>query len=162
MMLTSKENNKALENVNDKFLEIMNVRGLIASYLLFPLSKITNPEITSQFRLVKDASFNRVHDLILHNTMPVTLYNNWLTFRDTGKIIELKGDLLKMITNKNYNVDVASLVDKKMLYDFAEEKFFDVKVTGNKSTRDRSPLRLLKSTALMASGFSTTYFTGKS
>ena len=34
MMLTSKENKKALENVNDKLLEIMNDRGIIASYFL--------------------------------------------------------------------------------------------------------------------------------
>ena len=36
-----------------------------------------------------------------------------LTFRDTDKEFERKGDLLKMITNKNYNVDLASLSDKK-------------------------------------------------
>ena len=37
----------------------------------------------------------------------------WLTFRDTGKEFELKGDLLKTISNKNYNVDLGSLADKK-------------------------------------------------
>ena len=48
MMLTPKENNKALENLNDKLLEILNDGGIIASYLS-SLSKITNPENTSQF-----------------------------------------------------------------------------------------------------------------
>ena len=50
-----------------------------------------------------------------------------ITFRDTVKEFELKGDLLKMITNKNYNVDLASLSDKKLMYDYAEEMHFDVK-----------------------------------
>ena len=40
--------NQALENLNDKLLEIMKDRGVIASYLLSPLSKITKPENTSQ------------------------------------------------------------------------------------------------------------------
>ena len=50
---TSMTNNKAIENLNDNFSEIMNDRGIIASYLLSPLSKITNPENTSQFNLIR-------------------------------------------------------------------------------------------------------------
>ena len=41
--------NQGLENLNDKFLEIVKNRGIIASYLLSPLSKINNLENTSQF-----------------------------------------------------------------------------------------------------------------
>ena len=52
MMLTSKGNNKALENLNSKHLEIMKDRGLIASQLLSPLSKITNFENTSRFKFL--------------------------------------------------------------------------------------------------------------
>ena len=81
-----------------------------------------------------------------------------LTFRDTGKEFELKGDLLKMITNKNYNVDLASLQDKKLMYDFAKEMKFDLKTPGNKSTRDRTLIKVLKSPAIMASGVSKTIF----
>ena len=72
--------------------------------------------------------------MLIHNTKPNILYNNLLTFRDTGKEIELQRDLLKMITNENYNVDLASLPDKKLLYDFAEGMHFNVKGPGNKST----------------------------
>ena len=32
-----------------------------------------------------------------------------LTFRDTNKQFELKGDLLEMITKSKFNVDLASL-----------------------------------------------------
>ena len=155
---SSKENNLALENLNNKLLEIMNDRGILASYLMSPLSKITNPENSIQFKLVKDPNSNRVNDLLLKNKIPITLYNNMITFRDTGKEFELKGDLLKMITNKNYNVDHASLSDKKLMYDFAKEMNFDLKAQGNKSTRDRTLIKLLKSPAITASGVSNIIF----
>ena len=44
---TSIKNNQAIENSNNKLLEILNDRGILSSYLLSPLSKITNPEKTS-------------------------------------------------------------------------------------------------------------------
>ena len=77
--------NQALENFNNKLLEIMIDRGILASYLMATLSKITNPENTSQFRLVKDSNSNRVNDLKINKTIPLTLHDNLLTFRDTGK-----------------------------------------------------------------------------
>ena len=81
-----------------------------------------------------------------------------LTFRDTNKQFELKGDLLKIITNKNYNVDLASLSDKTLLYDFAKEMHFDERRVGNKSTRDKTLIKLLNSPAIIASGVSKTIF----
>ena len=155
---SSIRNNEAIENLNNKLLEIMNDRGIISSYFLSPLAKITNPDNSSQFKLVKDHNSNRVNDLLIKNTIPITLYNNLLTFRDTGKEFELKGDLLKMITNNNYNVDHASLADKKLLYDFAKEMHFDLKAVGKKSTRGRTLIKLLKSPAIMASGVSNIIF----
>ena len=72
---TSIENNKSLSNVNNKLLEIMNDRGILASYLLSPLSKITNVEKTSQFKLVKDPQSSRFNDLLIEKTKPGTIYN---------------------------------------------------------------------------------------
>ena len=155
---TSIKNNQAIENLNNKLLEIKNDRGILASYLMSPLSIITNPENTTHFKLVKDSNSNRVNELKINNSIPITLYNNMLTFCDTGKEFELKGDLLKMITNKNYNVNLASLADKKLMYDFVKEKHFDLKAQGNKSTRDRTPIILLKSPGIMASGVLKTIF----
>ena len=120
-------NNKALENLNEKILEIMNDRGILATYLMSPLSKIFNLENSTQFKLIKDSTSNRVNDLKINNSIPITLHNNLLTFRDTNKQFELKGDLLKMITNTKYNVNLASLADKKLMYDFAKERHFDQK-----------------------------------
>ena len=146
---TSNIYNKALENINNKLLELMNDRGVIASLLIFFSSKITNPEKHTQFRLVNDSSSSRVNDLSIHNTIPITLYNNLLTFRDPSKLFELNGDFLKMITNKNYNVDLASLQDKKVMYDFAKEMYFDVRAPGNKSNRDRLLIKLLRSATIV-------------
>ena len=80
---TFNNNNRAIENLNNKLLEIMNDRGIIASYSMSPLSKITNPENTSQFKLVKYSTSNRVNDLLIHNSIPITLHDNLLTFRDS-------------------------------------------------------------------------------
>ena len=150
--------NLAIENINNILLEIMNDRSILATYLMSPLSRITNPENSSQFRLVKDSSSNRVNDLKINKTIPITLYGNMLTFRDTNKQFELKGDLLEMITNGKFNVDLASLSDKKLMYDFAKEMHFDPKASGNKSTRDRKLIKLLNSPAIIASGVSKTIF----
>ena len=151
---SSTKNNQPLENLNNKLLEIMNDRGILASYMMSPLSKITNPENTSQFKLVKDSNSNRVNDLKIHNTIPITLYGNMLTFRETNKQFELKGDLLEMITNSKYSVDLASLADKKLMYDFAKEMNFDQKAIGKKSTRDKTLIKLLESPGLMVSASS--------
>ena len=154
---TSIKNNQAIENINNNLLEIMNDRGILATYLMSPLSRITNPENASQFKLVKDSSSNRVNDLKINKTIPITLYGNILTFRDTNKQFELKGDLLEMITNSKFNVDLATLSDKKLMYDFAKEMHFDPKASGNKSTRDRKLIKLLESPAIKASGITTIF-----
>ena len=125
-----------------------------------PLSKITNPENTSQFKLVKYHNSNRVNDLKIHNSIPITFFGNILTFCDTGKEFELTGDLLEMITNRKYNVNLASLQAKKLMYDFAKEMNFDLNAVGKKSIRERSLIELLKSPGLIvsASGVSKTIF----
>ena len=51
-----------------------------------------------------------------------------LTFRDAGEKLELEGNLLKRITNKNYNVDLANLSIKKVLYKFAMDMFLTTKL----------------------------------
>ena len=65
------KNIQTIENLNSKLLEIMNDEGIIASCFLSLLSKVTDPENTSQFKLVKDSSSNRVNDLLIHNTIPI-------------------------------------------------------------------------------------------
>ena len=114
MTENSIKNNQALEKLNNKRLEILNDRGIKASYFLYPSTKITNPKNSAQFKLVRDSSSNRVNDLLIHNANPINVHNTLLIFRDTNKEFELKGDHSKMITNENYNLDLASLADKKI------------------------------------------------
>ena len=129
----------------------MKDRGIIASCLLSPLSKIFNPGKTNHFKIVKDSNSIRVNDLLIQNTIPITLLYNLLTFRGVGKVFELKGDPWKMITNKNYTVDLASLANIKLMYDFAKEMNFNVKGLGRKTTRDSTLIKLLKSSSLIVS-----------
>ena len=65
-----------------------------------------------------------------------------------------------MLTNNTYNVDHASLADNNLMYDFAKEIHYDLKAVRKKSTRDRTPIKLLKSPGLRvsASGVSKTKF----
>ena len=97
MMLTSNENSKTLENRNDKLLGIKNHTGIIATYLLSPLLNVTNLEKTSQYKLIKDLSSNWVYGLLISKTIPVTLYKNLLTFRDTDEEFKLEGEPLEKI-----------------------------------------------------------------
>ena len=88
---------------------------ILASCLLSPISKLTNREPTNHFKLKKDPDSNRVKKLLINKTKSVTLYDNLLTIRDTDRKFELEGDISKKITNKNYNVDVASLPDERLM-----------------------------------------------
>ena len=112
MKETSKENKKAEVNLNVKLLDKMKDRGTLASHFVSHFSKITKPEHTSHFKLKQDTQSFRVNDLLMNKTLLVTLYDNLLIFRDTNRKIELKGDLSKMTTDKNNNVDLANLSDK--------------------------------------------------
>ena len=89
---------------------------------------------------------------MINKTIPVTLNGNLLTFRDTDKKFELIGDLLQMITERNYNFDFANLPDKTFMSEFTEETYFDEKALFIKITTDRTLIRLLKSPAITASG----------
>ena len=74
-----------------------------------------------------------------------------LAFRDTDNNFELQESLLKVITNKNYNVDLAKYQDKKLIFDFAKEVYFDEKAFGNKSTRDKNLINQFKSPSIIVS-----------
>ena len=153
----SKENDRIRTHLNAKPLEIKNARCMIATYLLSPLSKIVNPEHFNQLKLSKYSKSNRVNDLLINKTIPVTLYDNLLTFRDTDKKFELEGDLLEMITNKNHIVDLDHLPVRQLMFELAKEMYFDEKHLGKRIIRNKSITRLLKSPAIMVFGISTTF-----
>ena len=99
-----------------------------------------------------------MNDFMINGGIPVTLVSNMLIFRDSNKSFKLDGDLLESITNYDFNVDHSNQQDRKMIYEFAKETNFNIKQKGNKCSRDKSIIRLLKSPAIMASGISKTIF----
>ena len=149
-------NNKAIENLNEKFLELMDDKGLIAPYLTSSLVEVFKKDNKSQFRLRKDHNSTKMNDFLIHGTIPVTIFSNMMTFRDSNKSFKLEGDLLKVITNHKFNADNSSQQDKKLIYEFAKEMNYDTKSTGRPSTRHSSIIKILESPAIMASGVSKT------
>ena len=153
---TSVNNNKAIENLNENILELMNDKGMIAPYLTSSLVEVFKKDNKSQFRLRKDPNSNKLNDFLIHGTVPVTIFSNMIVFRDSNKSFRLEGDLLKVITNYEFNVDHSSPQDKKLIYEFAKEMNYDTKSTGRPSIRHNSMVRLLDQPAIMVSGFSKT------
>ena len=151
-------NNKAIENLNEKILELMNDKGLIAPYLTTSLVEVFTKDNKSQFRLRKDPNSTKMNDFLIHGTIPVTIFSNMITFRDSNKTFRLGGDLLKVITNYKFNADHSSPQDKKLIYEFAKEMKYDTKSTGRPSTRHTCIIKILESPAIMASGNSKTIF----
>ena len=149
-------NNKAIENLNEKILELMNDNGMIASYLALPLVEVFRKDNKSQFRLRNDPNSTKLNDFLIHGNIPVTIFSNMITLRDSNKSFRLEGDLLKTITNYKFNVDHSNPQDKKIIYGFAKEMKYDTKSTGRPSTRHESMVRLLNQPAITASGFSKT------
>ena len=152
---TSIKNNKATSDLNEKVLELMNEKGLIAPYLASSLVNLFKPENESQFRLKKDLNSTRMNDFLI-NGIPVTLYSNMITFRDSNKSFKLDGDLLEAITNYDFNIDHSNQQDRKLMYEFAKVMKFNIKQKGRKSDRDKGFVRLLKSPKIMASGVAKT------
>ena len=150
-------NNKAIENFNEKILELMNDKGLIAPYLTSSLVILFRPENKSQFRLRKDTNSTKLNDFLIHRGIPVTLFSNMIIFRDSNKYFKLEGDLLKLITNYKFSADQSSLQDKKLIYEFAKEMNYDTKSVGRPSIRHNSIIKILESPAIMASGVTTVF-----
>ena len=140
---TSINNNKAIEKLNERVLELMNDKGMITPYIASSLVNLFKPENKSQFRQIKDQNSIRMKDFLINGGIPVSLYSNMLTFRDSNKSFKLDGDLLETITNYDFNVDHSNPQDQKLIHEFGKELKFDIKQKG-RSNRDKSMIRLLK------------------
>ena len=142
--------NQAFENLDDKVLELMNDNGMIAFYLASSLVNLSKPENTSQYKLIKDI-------FLTNRSTPITLYSNMVLFRDTNKSSKLDGNLIKAMTNYNFNVDHSNTQDRRLFYEFGKEMNFSIKQSGRKCPGDEPVLRLPKSPAIMVSGISTIF-----
>ena len=130
-------------------------KGMIAPNLASSLVNLLKPENKSQFKFLKDINSTKMHDFIINGGIPVTLFSNMLTFRDSSKSFKLDGDLLETMTNYNFNASLSNPKDQKLIYEFGKEMNFNIKQKGRKSDRERSLIKLLKSPTIMASGIST-------
>ena len=101
---SSINHNKAIENLNEKVLELMNDKGMIAPYLASSLVNLFKPENKSQLKLIKDQNSFRMNDFLKNGVISVSLYRNMLTFRDSNKSFKLDGDLLETITNYDFKM----------------------------------------------------------
>ena len=64
-------NTKAIENLNEEILELMDEKGMIAPYLASFLVNVFKPENKSQFRLRKDPNSTKMN---VFNTQRYTSY----------------------------------------------------------------------------------------
>ena len=95
-----------------------------------------------------------MNDFLIHGNIPITLFSNMISFRDTNKSFRLDGDLLKLITNYKFNADHSIPQDKKLIYEFSKEMNYHTKSTGRPSTKHTSIIKINESPAIMASGIS--------
>ena len=98
-----------------------------------------------------------MNDFMINGGIPVTLFSNVLTFRDSNKSFKLDGDLFETMTNNDFNVNHSDPKDQKQIYEFAKEMKFNDKEKGRKSDRDRELIKILKSPAIIASGVTTIF-----
>ena len=117
---SSIKNNKAISDLNEKLLELMNNKGMIAPYLASSLVNLFKPENKSQFRLKRDLNSTKMNDFLINDGIPFTLFSNMITFRDSNKSFKLDGDLLESMTNYDFNVDHSNQQDRKLIYEFAK------------------------------------------
>ena len=66
---SSINNNKAIENLNEKILELMNDKGMIAPYLTTSLVEVFKKDNKSQFRLRKDRNSTKLNDFLIHRLL---------------------------------------------------------------------------------------------
>ena len=133
---------------------MMNDRGMIAPYLASSLVNLFKPENKCQFSLKEDLNSTKMNDFLINSGIPVILFSNMFIFRDSNKSFKLVGDLLETMTNYDFNVDHSNQQNRKLIYEFAKEMHFNIRQKWNKSDRDKSIIRLLKSQAIKASGIS--------
>ena len=130
---------------------------MIVPYLASSLVNLLKPENKCHFGLVKDLNSTKMNDSLLNPGIPVTLYSNMLTYRDSKKSFKLDGNLLDKLKNYVFNVSHSNPQDQKLIFQFGKEMIFNIKTKGRKSPSDQPLKNLIKSPAIMASGISTVF-----
>ena len=149
VMQSSKDGYKTVLDLNERFSEFMIYRGVRASFLKVSSKETLSPK-KIQLKLAIELNSNGIDYLRKRKTITLTFCDNLLTFPVSNKNIRTKGDLLQKINNYDCNVDKSQLVDENTMFDALKEMHFDEKTLGDGSKIDESPIRLLKSAAIVA------------
>ena len=128
---SSINNNKAIENLNEKVLESMNDKGLIDSSLI----EVIKSDNKGQFRLIKDPNSTKPNDFLINEKVPVTIISKMLTFRDIKKVFKIEGYLYKVITDYQFNVDLSNKQNRQIICEFGKEMKYKLKNKGRPSIR---------------------------
>ena len=86
----SNENNKAVSDLKEKVLDLMDDKGMIAPFLPSSLFSLFKPENKSQSRLKKDPNSSKMNDFLMNGGRPVNLHSNMLTSKDGNKSFQLE------------------------------------------------------------------------
>ena len=105
----------------------MNDKGIIAPYLASSLVNLLKPENKRQFRLIKDLNSTKMNDFLTNERIPVTLFSNMLTFRDSNETFKFDGDLSETTTKYDFKVSHSNPKDQKLIYNFGKEMNFNIK-----------------------------------
>ena len=87
---------------------------MIAPNLASSLVILYKTENKSQFKLKQGHKSIRMNDFLINRGIPVTLYSERLTFRDSNKSFKLNGDLLERMTIYDFNVSHSNPQDQKL------------------------------------------------
>ena len=96
-------------------------------------------------------------NFLIRGGIPVTLYSNTLTSRDSNKSFKLEGELLKLKTKYKFNTDHSNPQERKLIGEVSREMKYDIRSTGTPNIRHNSFIKILNSPAIMASGISTVF-----
>ena len=105
--------------------------------MIRPVAKHLVPKNKSKFRLLEDPDSDSRKDWKINDGEKLTIYDDILLFRDTGVVFTLKGDILPLITDYDFNETHSP--DAKQVNNFLDEMHFDIHAKG-KSSRKKKKL----------------------
>ena len=115
MTETSIKNHQAISDINEKVLELMNDKAMIAPFLASSLVNHFKPENKSQFKLKKDNNWIRMKNFLIIRGIPVTLYSNMLTFRGNIKSFKLDENFSETMTHYDFSFDHSNPQNQKLI-----------------------------------------------
>ena len=122
---------------------------VIHSNSITPIAKLLVTKNKNQFRLLDDLDSDNCNDYQMHGEK-VTLCDDKLRFSDSGVVFTLKGDILSMITDYDFNETDSP--DAKEIIKFLDKLHFDIHAKSNNSGNENLLKNFYNKITLLASG----------